>query len=54
MRIGGFYKSGDIDGLVRSLEQNLGIVAIREADGRVVLVRAPAPLIPRLAPPGPA
>jgi ferric-dicitrate binding protein FerR (iron transport regulator) len=37
MRVGGFYKSGDIDGLVRSLEQNLGIVASREADGRVVL-----------------
>lgn len=37
MRVGGFYKSGDIDGLVRSLEQNLGISATREADGHVVL-----------------
>lgn len=41
MRIGGFYKSGDIDGLVRSLEQNLGIVATREGDGRVVLAARP-------------
>ncbi len=37
MRVGGFYKSGDIEGLVRSLEQNLGIVATRAADGRIVL-----------------
>lgn len=37
MRVGGFYKSGDIDGLVRSLEQNLHIVASREPDGRIVL-----------------
>lgn len=43
MRIGGFYKSGDIDGLVRSLEQNLGIVATRERDGRVVLAARPRP-----------
>ena len=37
MRVGGFYKSGDIDGLVRSLEENLGIVATREPDGLIVL-----------------
>lgn len=37
MRVGGFYKSGDLDGLVRSLEQNLGIVATRAADGRILL-----------------
>lgn len=43
MRVGGFYKSGDIDGLVRSLEQNLGIVATRERDGRVVLAARPSP-----------
>jgi len=37
LRVGGFYKSGDIDGLVRSLENNLRIVATRLDDGTIVL-----------------
>lgn len=37
MRVGGFYKSGDIDGLVRSLETNLHIKATRQTDGTIVL-----------------
>jgi transmembrane sensor len=37
LRIGGFFKSGDIEGLVRSLEQNLQIVATRAADGSIRL-----------------
>ncbi len=37
LRVGGFYRSGDIDGLVRSLENNLHIVATRRDDGTIVL-----------------
>jgi transmembrane sensor len=37
VRIGGVYKSGDIDGLVQSLERNFGVVATRRADGVVVI-----------------
>ncbi len=32
MRIGGFYKVGDVEGLVRSLEQNLGVRADRRGE----------------------
>jgi transmembrane sensor len=37
MRIGGVYKSGDIDGLVRSLERNFDLVVTRGPGGRIVV-----------------
>ena len=37
MRVGGVFKSGDIDGLIRSLEQNLHIVAVRAVGGHIIL-----------------
>jgi transmembrane sensor len=40
IRVGGYFRAGDIDGLLFVLRQNFGIEARREADGRILLTRA--------------
>lgn len=40
MRVGGYFRAGDIDGLLVALRENFGIRASRAADGRIVLAPA--------------
>lgn len=40
VRVGGFFRAGDVDGLLIALRENFAIESIREPDGRVVLIPA--------------
>ena len=43
VRIGGYFRTGDVEGLLRSLRRDFLIDSRRDAQGRVVLTALPRP-----------
>jgi transmembrane sensor len=43
VRIGGYFRAGDVDGLLVALRENFLIDSRRDAQGRVVLTALPPP-----------